>query len=150
MLKNPEATSQSGKQAEQTSQDRSASSANKSVDPENLQKVWDEYAAIVKSENTRLSIILSNYKPTLKGPNIISLQLSAPIQAEEIMNSKQDLMAYLREKLSNETLELTVVVNMEEKSTQKQAFTASEKLKIMMEKNPSLSLLTQKFNLDLE
>jgi hypothetical protein len=39
---------------------------------------------------------------------------------------------------------------MEEKSTQKQAFTASEKLKIMMEKNPSLSLLTQKFNLDLE
>lgn len=150
LLKNPEATSQSGKQAEQTSQDRSASSANKSVDPENLQKVWDEYAAIVKSENTRLSIILSNYKPTLKGPNIISLQLSAPIQAEEIMNSKQDLMAYLREKLSNETLELTVVVNMEEKSTQKQAFTASEKLKIMMEKNPSLSLLTQKFNLDLE
>jgi len=115
-----------------------------------LQKVWDEYAAIVKSENKRLSIILSNYKPTLKGPNIISLQLSAPIQAEEIMNSKQDLMAYLREKLSNETLELTVVVNMEEKSTQKQAFTASEKLKIMMEKNPSLSLLTQKFNLDLE
>lgn len=105
---------------------------------------------MIKSENTRLAIILSNYKPVLQGANVISLQLSAPIQAEEVMNSKQDMMAYLRGKLSNDSIELTVIVNQEEKSNQRLAFTASEKLKVMMEKNPALSLLMQKFNLDLE
>lgn len=59
-------------------------------------------------------------------------------------------MLFLKKEVKNDFLELETAIKREEEEGPRKAFTATEKLEAMMQKNPALALLRQQFNLDID
>lgn len=130
--------------------DQQTKEQNEDVNPQELTKAWLEYAEQIKSENMRLFSILTAHQAELFNSTIIRIQLSGQIQIDELANAKAELMLFLKKRLKNSMLTLEISIRPEEQAVVKKAFTAAEKFEAMMQKNPALAVLKQKFNLDLE
>ncbi len=111
--------------------------------------LWKEYSYKIEKENPRLFSILNNQNPTLESGNKIILDLRNQIQETELIKEKPALINYLKNRLSNNTIEIIAKVVTEVQNEPNEGFTASEKLNIMIQKNPALAMLMQNFNLDL-
>lgn len=119
------------------------------VDEQELKKAWLLYAKKVEKKNPRLSSILNNHPPQLHSGTLVHVRLKNKTQDNELQEQKSSIFPFLRRELKNADLELeTLVVTDGQKTTR--AFTASEKAKLMAQKNPALLLLTKKFDLDIE
>jgi hypothetical protein len=117
--------------------------------PEQLQKAWNGYAHQVETSNPRLFSMLTARSPRLKGQNVIIFPLQNETQEVELMKAKTALFDYLRGELKHAKLQLEVECVKEDRVRQK-AFTASDKYKVLADKNPLLERLKNVFNLDLE
>lgn len=115
-----------------------------------LLQSWKAYASSIEKSNSRLFSILNNHFPTLENGITVKLELRNPIQEGEVLKEKNALFTFLKNQLKNTTLELETFINTQETDTSSEVFTASDKLKAMMEKNPVLAKLKQQFNLDLD
>ncbi len=82
---------------------------------------------------------------TLKN-NVITLQLTNPIEEPMLQGMKPDLVTYLREKINNSTL--LVEGEMQTNNTKRKAYTNKEKFEYLVEKNPLLKELQEKLGLD--
>lgn len=127
------------------------------LDPEELPKnefsteafmdAWEEYAAEAERQGKFiLSAQLTLQEPKLKG-HLISLQFPNNTIKEEIEQEKHELLKYLREKLNNFALDLTVTVK--EEMEEKFAYFPQEKFNLLKEKNPLLERFKQEFDLDI-
>ncbi|ASB50659.1 hypothetical protein [Alkalitalea saponilacus] len=94
--------------------------------------------------------ILNNHLPQIEKDHTIHLELSSPVQEVEIEKNRDSIMLFLKKELHNSLLSLKVKVAEDQASPQEKVFTAADKLKVMMEKNPALAMLKQQFNLDLD
>ncbi|TCO09233.1 hypothetical protein [Natronoflexus pectinivorans] len=94
--------------------------------------------------------ILNNHLPQIEKDHTINLELSSPVQEVEIEKNRDSIMLFLKKELHNSLLSLKVKVAEHQASPQEKVFTAADKFKVMMEKNPALAMLKQQFNLDLE
>ena len=65
---------------------------------------------------------------------------------KEIEREQGPLLAYLKDKLQNYSIELEIHVN--EEIAKKFAFTPQEKYEKLREKNPAIDLLRKEFDLD--
>lgn len=130
--------------------DQQTTEQNEDVNPQELKKAWLEYAEQIKSENMRLFSILTAHQAELFNSTIIRIQLSGQIQMDELANAKAELMLFLKKRLKNSKLTLEISIRPEDLAVEKKAFTAAEKFEAMIQKNPALAVLKQKFNLDLE
>lgn len=115
-----------------------------------LQSAWKEYSSTIENENPRLFSILNNQIPTLENGVTVKLELRSQMQESELLKEKNALFTFLKNKLKNNHLELQTTILKEETEAQMDVFTASDKLRVMMEKNPALAKLKQHFNLDLD
>lgn len=103
----------------------------------------------ITQSNKRLASIMDIHRPQLKDNTVVYLQLKNVTQQKELNNEKSRIFGFLRRKLKNAYLSLeTEVVNNEKTVTK--AFTAAERAKLMADKNPTLLLLKNKFDLDVE
>lgn len=125
-------------------------SLNQPVTHQALLQSWKAYATSIEKSNPRLFSILNNHLPTLENGITVKLELRNPIQEGEVLKEKNALFTFLKNQLKNTTLELETFINTQETDTSSEVFTASDKLKVMMEKNPVLAKLKQQFNLDLD
>lgn len=123
---------------------------NQPVTQHALLQSWKAYAASIEQNNPRLFSILNNHLPVLENGITVKLELRNPIQEEEVLKEKNALFTYLKNQLKNTNLELRTVIIAGETDTSNEVFTASDKLRVMMEKNPVLAKLKQQFNLDLD
>ncbi|MEN6453982.1 MAG: hypothetical protein ABFD10_06970 [Prolixibacteraceae bacterium] len=93
-----------------------------------------------------------NLKATLsRAPEItdgfkLKLKIENSVQNEEIGKIKPDLVSWLRKELRNTNIELITEIVATELEIK--PYSETEKLAEMMKKNPNISLLRQKFNLD--
>ena len=84
--------------------------------------------------------------PEIKEDYKLEIEIENSIQDDLISSVKPDLLTFLRKELSNSKIQL--VTKLSEKSKDKIIYSDTDKYEEMVKKNPALSLLRQKFNLD--
>jgi hypothetical protein len=76
------------------------------------------------------------------------LKIGNSVQEEEVKLVKYELISWLRKELQNSEIEL--VTRIEKQESTRIFYSDSEKMQLMMQKNPELYQLKQKFNLDFK
>jgi DNA polymerase-3 subunit gamma/tau len=123
---------------------------NEPVTQQKLATVWTFYANKIKADNMRLYSILTSHAPQLQQENIIFVELASSMQEDELLKEKPVMMTFLKNELQNTQLELRTDVRKDDSKVPGKAFTAADKLEVMIQKNSALALLKQHFNLDLD
>jgi len=110
-------------------------------------KIWKEVITFVKQKGkSNLGITLGMFPAELKENFVIELPLSNSSQAEMLIEEKDMILEFLRNKLENDYIELTTKVIEAEKSNI--PYTNKDKFAKMMDKNPHLETLRLKLGLD--
>jgi len=113
---------------------------------EQLAGKWMEFLSqLVDRPNLRST--LSNVPEITEG-NKLLLRIGNSIQEQEIRLVKPELVSWLRKELRNSGIEMTT--QLEKVESERMIFSDSEKMQMMMQKNPLLYELKQKFNLDFK
>ncbi len=120
------------------------------VKPEDLQKVWEDYANKQRTAGKyQLHTTLTFRKPVLKENNIIELEIQNDSQLQLLTEEKQQLIDYLRKHLNNYKLQLKTNV-IEQSKNEDTAYTNKEKYQKMIEKNPDLEEFRKQLGFELE
>jgi len=115
---------------------------------EQLKEAWKKYYFKLQDlgEKNIASIIISD-EPKLKANFEIELTLPNTLMKSQLEKGKPALVRFLREKLNNYGISLTIEVN--ETIEKKFAYTPQEKYNKLKEKNPLLEKLKNTFGLDI-
>lgn len=105
---------------------------------------WNEYLVSI-ADRPNLRATLSSV-PEMAGETRFILKIGNSVQEEEIRQVKPELVSWLRRELRNSKIEL--ITKLEKIESDKVYFNDSEKLQMLIQKNPALNELRQKFNLD--
>lgn len=116
-----------------------------------FQTLWKSQTGTLKSEDPRMYNVLNSQQPVLKENYIIEVSFLNNTQVDEFrLNIKPTLLKKIRDSLGEYRIEFHEVVKGEDYQPNTKHYTDSDKLKHMIEKNPSLQKLRQEFNLDFE
>jgi len=112
-------------------------------------KHWHDYAAKLKAESKHnlLSIFNTNAAKMLH-PYEFEIVVGNKIQENLFRNERPYLLNYLRTSLKNFSIEVNVRVD--EVTATKRPYTNQEKFQYMAAKNPQLTELKKRFNLDFD
>ncbi len=114
---------------------------------EEMLLAWKEYTAIVEGEGKfNLLSHLSMGIPKLEG-TIIHLEFPNSTIKLEVERAKHELLGYLRKKLRNYDIILSIEVN--ETAVKRYAYTTREKFEKLKEKNHLIDTLRKEFDLDI-
>ncbi len=111
---------------------------------EQLAAKWIEFLDKIAGRPSLCSA-LSNI-PEITDGNKLSFKIGNSVQEEDIRQIKPELVSWLRKELRNSGIEITTRI--EKIESERVIFSDSEKLQMMMQKNPVLNEFKQKFNLD--
>lgn len=111
---------------------------------EQLTLRWKEFVDRM-SDRPSLCSALSMVPEIIEGHKLL-LKIGNSVQEEDIRLIKPELISWLRMTLRNSKIELTT--RLEKIESERTFFSDTEKLQMMMQKNPILNELKQKFNLD--
>ncbi len=116
---------------------------------EQLENTWLAYANNQKAKGKiNLFSILTAEKPLLIDDKKIEYNTNSKTSEEVLIEEKLDLIGYLRHELKNFSVQLTY--NVIENNDKKNLYTATDKYKHFLEKNPNINKLRQAFDLDVE
>jgi DNA polymerase-3 subunit gamma/tau len=108
---------------------------------------WMKYAQRMEDKGYRIiASLLTINDPKLDGTTIIH-ELPNESSKIDFEKEKHDLIGYLRGKLHNH--EISITVNVNESISVKKAFTPQDKYNRLREINPNLDLLRKMFDLDV-
>lgn len=117
---------------------------------DDLKMAWRKYAYIAKEKglDTLYSALIGT-DPTLHDNYTIKHQVSNDVQKTFVDTHETDILTYLRKTLQNYEISLICEVGTEN-SDKKQLYSGQDKFKDMVERNPHLKTLQQRFKLDIE
>jgi DNA polymerase III subunit gamma/tau len=113
-----------------------------------LEKTWDEFAKTLQQESTHLYNVLRNHKPLLKEDFVVEFCVENKLLEEELNLKRNDLLDWLRTRLSNRKITFQIVV--QEMMNAAKPYTDREKLARMAEKNPSLKEMKEQLDLEID
>jgi DNA polymerase-3 subunit gamma/tau len=114
---------------------------------EEMQTAWADYAKKVENDGKyNLLSHLTMGTPKLEN-SLIHLVFPNDTIRVEVERAKFELLGFLREKLQNYDIDLSIEVN--EAETKRYAYTAREKFEKLKEKNPLIDTLRQEFDLEI-
>ena len=113
---------------------------------EQLMEKWQIFVGQL-TDRPNLKATLIN-TPEITDDNQLILKIGSSVQEEEVRQVKFELISWLRKELRNSKIELTTRI--EKLESERLFYSDSEKLQLMMQKNPELFQLKQKFNLDFK
>ena len=99
------------------------------------------------TDRPNLKATLINVPEICEGTRLL-LKIGSSVQEEEVRQVKFELLSWLRKELRNSKIELTTRI--EKLESERLFYSDSEKLQMMILKNPELFQLKQKFNLDFK
>ena len=109
---------------------------------------WQEYIDELQQKGEfSIASILGADQPTVLPNFVIECTLPNKLMKDQVEKGKGDLLTFLRKKLNNYHISLSLKVN--ETIEKRFAYTPQEKFNKLKEKNPLLEKLRQKFQLDL-
>ena len=113
-----------------------------------LQKCWKTIVDDYKSkQKNNIAIILSSNNPIIKNDNEINIFVNNLSQIELIEDEKYKILNYLKEKLSNNNVNLNIEM-IKEEHKEKIPYTNTDKFNKMIESNPLLNELRINLGLD--
>lgn len=124
---------------------------NKSVENEGFtqEMLYEKWSLLLEAQNDRPNLKATlNQQPILEENCMILLKINNRVQEELIRNHKPQLVAWLRKELRNANIDLSTEITLE--PARRIIYTDDEKLEEMMRKNPELSLLKERFQLDFD
>lgn len=114
---------------------------------EEMQTAWLDYAKKVEEDGKyNLLSHLTMGTPKLEG-SLIHLVFPNDTIRVEVERAKFELLGFLRDKLQNYDIDLSIEVN--EAETKRYAYTAREKYEKLKEKNPLIDTLRKEFDLEI-
>jgi hypothetical protein len=113
---------------------------------EQLSEKWNEFLEQI-ADRPNLCSTLSSVPELIDG-NRLLLKVGNSVQEEDVRLIKPELILWLRKELRNSGIEL--VTRLERVESERTHFNDSEKLQILVQKNPNLNELKQIFNLDFK
>lgn len=112
---------------------------------EDLKNAWSDFAESRKIYQAEYQLLGLAYE---RVNDTITILLHNPIQETILGTFKGDLTVYLREKLKNSFI--TVTGELREEENKKVIYTDRERFNFLMEKNPMLRELKDRFGLDTD
>lgn len=109
-----------------------------------LEERWKEFL-VKMSDRPSLCSALSAVPEIIEEHKLL-LRIGNSVQEEDIRLIKPELISWLRMTLRNSKIEL--ITRLERIESERTFFSDTEKLQMMMQKNPILNELKQRFNLD--
>ena len=110
---------------------------------EQLAAKWNEYLDLIADRPNLVSTLAA--VPELMEGNKLLLRIGSSAQEEEVRKIKPELISFLKKELRNSEIELTM--SLEKVESERTHLTDQEKMQILIQKNPELIELAQKFNL---
>lgn len=110
---------------------------------EDLHRIWPELLARYKDQIHLYKTL--EILPGLDG-NMVIIEVENSVQQNKVKSIKPEIIGFLRRTLHNSQIDVQEVLN--KSITERKVLTDEQKLKMMMQKNPALTLFKNKFNLD--
>lgn len=117
---------------------------NEAFTREQLDLKWKEFLDMIPDRPNLIATLSA--VPEIVDGNKLLLKIGNSVQEEEVRLVKPELLGFLKRELRNSGIELNVSI--EKVESERTHFSDSEKIQAMMQKNPQLAELRQKFNLD--
>lgn len=111
---------------------------------EQFEQKWREFLEMIPDRPNLIATLTA--LPEISDGNKLLLKIGNSVQEEEVRLIKPELLAFLKKELRNSGIELNTSI--EKIESERTHFSDSEKMQILMQKNPELYELKQKFNLD--
>lgn len=117
---------------------------------EELEKTWEVFARSVAADSPNLHATLTQSTPRIadESNSIILFAIHSQLQQQEISNARPELIAFLKDNLKNS--QISIQTEMVEAVKEAIPYMPIEKYQKMNEKNPNLSNLKNKLNLELD
>ncbi len=116
---------------------------------DDLMSLWKEQATLAKElKKKSYYACLTKQPPVLKDKFIIEVTVDNKVQEETVNKEKPELIEYLKKKLNNYSIQLSIIVTEQVKEVH--LYTDRDKFSELVKKNPDLLYLKEKFNLDFE
>ncbi len=126
-----------------------SSQPNSSFSQLELEAAWNKYANELKEKGkTNLSSALLSKRPILKDGAIIEFSINNKAIEESINEEKMPFLGFLRKELNNYSIQLNLVLSAIDDKTN--LYTATDRYKRLVEKNPAINKFRQRFDLDVE
>lgn len=118
---------------------------------EDLHRYWIKFADNLKHENRRTASYLKNHLPELNENHHIRVNFHNQAQVDDFNQQvKLRLINILKTSLRNDYIEINAIVEESDQNIKPKYYSDTDKLKHMIEKNPSLLKLKDDLNLDFE
>lgn len=118
------------------------------VSEESLQRAWDDYMRDHPQLHLMVNIMRVSRPEMIPGTPKFSLTVYSQVQHEIVTANQADLIEWLRNRLSNDSVEFTVTVNEEDSSPR--TWSESEVFSHMKEQHPVLQQFAETFQLTLK
>ena len=117
---------------------------------EDLDDCWKNYGHQKHNEGKHnLLSILRDKKAILEDNHTIRVNLDNKVQEEVFNEDKSNILGFIKTHLKNDEITIQVMVT-PVKEEEMKAYTAEDKFKKMVKKNPDLSILKDKFDLEID
>lgn len=144
-LKNQGTTVETGEKAPIAQEPGTEVTEQQNFDEAQLHQAWQTFSeSFIKSP--RMTTFFNTNKPTLLDNFQIQIAVNNKLQRESIENQLDKLQNFLRQQLRNGALQ--IVFKEAAATAQQKVFTPEDKLKFLLEKNPKMVELKNKFMLD--
>jgi DNA polymerase-3 subunit gamma/tau len=123
---------------------------NESFTFEELNFVWTQIAQGFKQTNFINKFVMMNREISLVD-SIVHIKVEGEVQIQQFNDSlKLELITQLREKLKNDSIDLSLDLIEGEVSDKKMIYTQSDKYEFLSKKHPILAEMKQRMGLDYE
>ena len=116
-----------------------------------LETAWNEYAGKIEQQGRlTLHTTLTKRKPEMKDGFQVLFMTENPAVEKDVNDIKMELMAFLRKKLNNYSIQLSTWIDKNPADTNRVPYTPKEKYERMAEKNPALNELRKQLDLEID
>lgn len=117
------------------------------LNQERLETYWKEYALSLSADNTPLLNRMMNSTPIVVSDTVFSVTVMNQMAADDFNTHSAAITGYLREKLSNGMISMSV--NIDKSKSDTRILSKAEQFNEMQKSNPALATLTKSLNLEL-
>jgi len=111
---------------------------------------WQEFMDFLADDHLDLKSYLMVANPKKTDKSTFSIEVISDFHKQQFGKNKTICVGFLKKRLNVEQIEISVIVNKEDKIVADKPFTAKEKFDNMAEKNKALNHLRGKLNLELD
>jgi DNA polymerase-3 subunit gamma/tau len=117
---------------------------------ESLVTIWDEYAAKLPDTKKGLRLALAKYRPEFNQDNkgLLTLKVQSDIQKNQFEEVRYGIQSFISQRTGLQ-VELEIIAD-KKIDTGAKPYTPKEKFERLLEKNPALKTMQQRFGLELD